>query len=102
MTLKKLQEPQKASNTLNKWCLSWESPFLFKDIFSRKKKQGGLPNFKLSFRTEILREKFQFKFPEVRPEDKNLPIDFWLRAFLADNGDFTVMIEGGGIVKLDK
>ncbi|MCK5034954.1 MAG: aryl-sulfate sulfotransferase [Candidatus Sabulitectum sp.] len=35
-------------------------------------------------------------------QDQELPIDFWLRALLADNGDITVMIESGGIVKLDK
>ena len=35
-------------------------------------------------------------------QDQEIPIDFWRRAYLADNGDITVMIEGGGIVKLDK
>lgn len=35
-------------------------------------------------------------------QDQEIPIDFWRRAYLADNGDLTLMVEGGGVVKLDK
>ena len=35
-------------------------------------------------------------------QDKEIPIDFWRRTFLYPNGDLVVMVEGGGIVKLDK
>lgn len=39
-------------------------------------------------------------WPEA--QDQELPIDFWRRVYLADNGDLTVMIEAGGIVRVDK
>ncbi len=35
-------------------------------------------------------------------QDQELPIDFWRRTYLSDNGDLTVMIEAGGVVKVDK
>ena len=35
-------------------------------------------------------------------QDQEIQIDFWLRSYLADNGDLTVMVEAGGIVRVDK
>ena len=35
-------------------------------------------------------------------QDQEIPIDFWRRAYLTEDGDLIVMIEGGGIVKVDK
>ena len=35
-------------------------------------------------------------------QDQEIPIDFWRRAYLSENGDLTVMIEAGGVVKVDK
>ncbi len=39
-------------------------------------------------------------WPEA--QDQGVPIDFWRRAQLSDNGDLTVVVEAGGIVRLDK
>ena len=35
-------------------------------------------------------------------QDQEIPIDFWRRTYLFENGDLIVMIEGGGVVKIDK
>jgi len=39
-------------------------------------------------------------WPEA--QDKNVSLDFWRRAHLFENGDLVVLIDGGGIVKVDK
>lgn len=38
-------------------------------------------------------------WPEA--QDQGVPIDFWRRAYLSDNGDLTVVVEAGGIVRID-
>lgn len=35
-------------------------------------------------------------------QDQTIIMDIWRRAYLADNGDLTVMVEGGGVVRVDK
>ncbi|MCK5131636.1 MAG: hypothetical protein KAR40_05730 [Candidatus Sabulitectum sp.] len=35
-------------------------------------------------------------------QDQELNLDLWRRTYLADNGDLTVMVEAGGVIKVDK
>jgi hypothetical protein len=35
-------------------------------------------------------------------QDKTIPVDFWRRTHLCGNGDLIVMVECGGVVKVDK
>ena len=35
-------------------------------------------------------------------QNQEIPIDFWRRAYLENDGSLVVMIEGGGVIKVDK
>lgn len=39
-------------------------------------------------------------WPEA--QDRNISLDYWRRAHLFENGDLVVLIDGGGIIKVDK